>query len=382
MTDLGTQSVRDAARAVLESHWRIEGYTVPNARVYPYQWLWDSCFHAIVWAELGEADRARAELAHLFRTQNAEGFVPHMDYEFDPDAHADLWGRSQQSCITQPPMFGHAIRELSVRGIDVEDLLAPAALGLRFLLEVRPRVDGLVSLCHPWESGADNCPRWDSWCPEPWGVDRWRARKDELVTMIEFSPMGSPLANPGFVVGSCGFSALVAFNALELAEVSGDAGLRALALDLCATLDTRWDPDLRTWIDTGDAAAGSGRIRVLDALLPVLVPGEERRRAAVLDDLLDATAFGGRCGPAGVHRDEPMFAPLEYWRGAAWPQLTYLCMVAAQRAGRSQTADALALMLVEGATRSGWAEYWSPDDGTACGAVPQSWAALAVLASN
>ncbi|NBV26756.1 MAG: hypothetical protein EBR99_05520 [Actinobacteria bacterium] len=69
--------VRAAARSVLEANWRPEGYTVPNASVYPFQWLWDSCFHAITWADLGEPDRARSELAHLFRTQNSEGFVPH-----------------------------------------------------------------------------------------------------------------------------------------------------------------------------------------------------------------------------------------------------------------------------------------------------------------
>ena len=40
------------ARAVLEAHWRPEGgYTVPHAGTYPFQWLWDSCFHAIAWAE-------------------------------------------------------------------------------------------------------------------------------------------------------------------------------------------------------------------------------------------------------------------------------------------------------------------------------------------
>ena len=74
--------VRAAARSVLEANWRPEGYTVPNASVYPFQWLWDSCFHAITWAELGEPERARSELAHLFRTQNSEGFVPHIDYEY------------------------------------------------------------------------------------------------------------------------------------------------------------------------------------------------------------------------------------------------------------------------------------------------------------
>ncbi|MEZ5227489.1 MAG: hypothetical protein R2710_12660 [Acidimicrobiales bacterium] len=43
----------------------------------PFQWLWDSCFHALVWAELDDPpspDRVRSALADQDR---AVGFVPH-----------------------------------------------------------------------------------------------------------------------------------------------------------------------------------------------------------------------------------------------------------------------------------------------------------------
>ena len=97
-------AVLSGARAVLEANWRPgPGYTVPNGAVYPFQWLWDSCFHAVTWAVLGEGDRARRELAHLFRTQSPLGFVPHVDYEHDPGHHAGFWRREGQSSITQPP---------------------------------------------------------------------------------------------------------------------------------------------------------------------------------------------------------------------------------------------------------------------------------------
>jgi hypothetical protein len=158
---VGEVDLAAAARAVLEVNWRDEGYTVPNAEVYPFQWLWDSCFHAIAWAELGESDRASSELAHLFRTQTADGFVAHIDYEFAPLHHADFWKRADRSTITQPPMFGHAIAELHRRGIDVSPLIEPATRAMLFLFDRRERIDGLIALCHPWESGADDCPRCD-----------------------------------------------------------------------------------------------------------------------------------------------------------------------------------------------------------------------------
>ena len=119
--------VLSEARAVLDANWRpAGGYTVPNNAVYPFQWLWDSCFHAVTWAVLGEGDRARREVAHLFRTQSRLGFVPHVDYEHDSTHHASFWRREGQSSITQPPMFGHAVAEMARRGIDVDDLVPPA----------------------------------------------------------------------------------------------------------------------------------------------------------------------------------------------------------------------------------------------------------------
>src|SRR5690606_27410201 len=101
-----------------------------------------------------------------------------------------------------------------------------------------------------------------------------------------------------------------------------------------------------------------GRVRTLDALLPVLVSARPDAVDAAFAEMLDHTSFGGACGPAQVDRREPAFAPRTYWRGPAWPQLTYLCWVAARRVGRAADADALGSMLVRGATASGWAEYW------------------------
>lgn len=372
-------SVRAAARSVLDANWRPEGYTVPNAEVYPFQWLWDSCFHAITWADLGESDRARSELAHLFRTQNAEGFVPHVDYEFLPTHHAEFWKRDGQSSITQPPMFGHAIAELSRRGIDVTDLIGPATSGLNFLFDHRARVEGLVGLCHPWESGGDDCPRWDHWCPGEWNKRTWFDVKGELVETVVHSSAGSPISNPSFVVASCGFNALVAFNALELASVTNDGSLVAKANALSQRLLDQWDAQRGTWVDVGESAMDSGRVRSLDALLPVLVETNTSIIERVFADLGDATAFGGAMGPAGMHRDEPTFEARTYWRGPAWPQLTYLFWVAARRHSREDDAREFANMLTRGALQSSWAEYWDANDGTGLGAAPQSWAALAAV---
>ncbi len=375
-------TVEGTAREILESHWRPEGYCVPNSVTYPYQWLWDSCFHAVAWAGLGEGDKAVAELKHLFRTQDASGFVPHVDMEAAPSAEATFWGREGSSSITQPPMYGHAVAELARRGVAVPDELVERSMwGVAFLAHGRRRHrdSWLVPVVHPWETGADDLPRWDHWYRDGFSPEAAYALKGELMGTIERGSEGEPLANPAFRAAPAGFNALVAFNAAELAELTGDDAMAGIASELADALDDRWHPDLLTWVDAGDASEGSGRCRTIDALLPALVTSRAERAGVALAAALDPGAYGGPFGPAGVHRDEPAFEPRTYWRGSSWPQLTYLLWVAAGRAGVQGAERELASSLVRGAKASGWAEHWDPDDGTGLGAAPQSWAALAAV---
>ncbi|MDE0604661.1 MAG: hypothetical protein OXI18_09690 [bacterium] len=378
--DFDRSAVRAAARAVLEAHWVQEGYTAPNPSTYPWQWLWDSCFHAVCWAELGD-DRGLTELRTALSVQAADGFVPHMNYVRNPGVATDLWGRDDASSITQPPMYGHAVAELMRRGLDVDGLtVAKAESGLRFLLFDRWRLpNGLVALCHPWESGADDSPRWDDFCTGGFSLEAWRTVKNRLATSVERSPAGSPVANPAFETASAGFNALVVFNAWELATVTGRSATTDRADELAGCLAGQWDESRRTWADAGASESGSGRARTLDGLLPMLVSGDPGRIDAVAADLADPSAYGGWCGPAGVHRQEPGFDPRSYWRGPAWPQLGYLLWLGLLRHGLYGPAEQLASSTVRGAVRSGFAEYWDPDDGTGGGAVPQSWTALAAL---
>ncbi len=342
---------------------------MPHAGRYPYQWLWDSCFHAVLWAELGRDDRAVTELRHVFRRQDELGFVPHVDYERDPDVLAGFWGRRGSSSVTQPPLYGWAVAELRRRGVEVPaEIVDRAIAGIGFLLSHRHRVpNGLVTVCHPWESGCDDSPRWDDWgAADP---ARWYDVKGALLDSIERTAGGAPLANPDFPVAPAGFNALLSWSAAELAGVTDHDWLRSSAAELADALKAQWDGDLATWVDAGPPASSSGRVRTLDGLLPVLVDGD--RLPAVRRQLDDRRAHGGRYGPTGVHRAERVFAPRTYWRGPVWPQLAYLLWLGG--------AEDVAGPTVAGAVASGLAEYWDPDDGTGLGAVPQSWSGLALL---
>lgn len=369
----------ERCRGILDAAWRPPGYTSPNLDAYPWQWLWDSCFHALVWAHLGD-ERGVVELACALEAQDPDGFVPHINYRSDA-VHARFWGRPSTSSITQPPMYGHAVAELVRLGFDPGgDLIDRCRAGLQHLLERRRAgPGGLIRLCHPWESGADDSPRWDHWCPGGFDSTRWFERKGALLASIDRAEGGAPVDNPAFDVASVGFNALVVFNARALADFTDDREMRDRADELAGLIDARWSLDLETWVDAGASTGSSGRVRTTDALLPILCVDDPSRVGRVLDLVLDPHAYGGACGPSGVHRGEPVFSPHTYWRGPAWPQLTYLLWQAARRAGRTDHADRLSVVARRGATRSGFAEYWDPTSGAGLGAVPQSWTTLAAV---
>jgi hypothetical protein len=372
---------------MLEAHWWPDpGCTVPSGATYPHQWLWDSCFHAVIWAHLGRGDRAVTELENVFAHQDDDGFVPHLTYWGSPDRHADLWRRRWTSCVSQPPMYGHALAELHRLGVEPPSaLLAAAAEGLRFLLDTRHRDDGRLVIVHPWESGCDDSPRWDRWYPGgTWERAHGFERKGSWVRALRLSPVGSPEGSDVFEVASSAFAALVAFNVAELATVApvGDHLIGRMD-QVLGHLAGSWEPGRRTFADAvvrGPEPDRPVTTRTLEALLPVLVlPATHPLMDDVFRQLRDETDFGGVCGPAQVHRREPAFDPTTYWRGPAWPQLSYLFWVAARRAGRFEDASALRDATVRGAVRSGLAEYWHPDTGAGYGAVPQSWTGLAAV---
>jgi hypothetical protein len=338
----------DRVRAVMEAHWQPEGYTVPNAVTYPFAWLWDSCFHVVIWAALGDDQRALAELAHVFRCQDERtGFVPHVDYQRAPDHLRDFWGQANCSTITQPPMYGHAIAELVRQGVDVpEELRERAVRGVEYFLRERQHPSGLVAAAHPWETGCDDSPRFDHWGADD--LARWYDVKGALVT------------TPGRVAFDCApvsLSALVAWNGALL-------GINTRTL--VDALASRWDGMVGTWVDGGDGEWTSGRTRTLEALLPLLVLDQPE----ALVQVTDPGAFGAPFGPLSVHRSEPSFDRRRYWRGPVWPQLAYLLWLSG--------AD-VAETSVRGASESGFSEYWDGDDGTGLGAVPQSWSGLVLL---
>jgi hypothetical protein len=371
---------------ILHAHWRpAAGYCVPNPDRYPHQWLWDSAFHAVAWARLGD-HRGLAELSSLLGGQLDCGMVPHMRYGPIPPS-AWLGPLTSSSSITQPPMFGHAIAELARCGFEVPrgDVLR-ATRALRWLLDTRRDGSGLIFIVHPWEAGNDHAPRWDGWgvpgaTPDTYSQQarsRWNV---DLMRDVIIGGDGAATGSDQFVVCPAAFNAYVAFNARELGAVAHDPALRQDGDELAELIDELlWDEDTGMWADR-PVVGGDGRshrIPISDGAMPLLVSGHPGHAKRALETLVDPGVFGGTpFGPTNVAQDQSCYDPGAYWRGAAWPPMSYLLWLAARRWNDTRVVDQIARSTIAGAEASGWAEYWNPHTGEGLGAVPQSWTALA-----
>ena len=370
-------------RGLLEAHWDpARGYCDPNPTTYPHLWLWDSCFHAIVWAHL-EDMRAVTELASTLAGQLPGGLVPHMRYGGEaPDTF--LGPLDATSSLAQPPMFGHTIRVLQQCGVRVpERALLQARRGLEWLWRNRRTEEGLLFVVHPWEAGNDHSPRWDDWgAPGRTPADYDRAARTawtkQLMRDVTFAADGAAAWSSRFVACPAAFNAYTAFNLVELGDALDDDELHGWARELAAAIDARlWASDERLWVDAAVVGGGpSVRTPISDGMMAALVTADPEKARLALDQLGEPDRFAAPFGPANVARAHPAYDPGMYWRGAAWPNVSYLLWLALRRWNRTEPADALARMTLAGARTSGWAEYWNAETGAGCGARPQSWTGL------
>ncbi len=383
------RDVRAEAARVLANHWdEARGHTYPHRKTYPHQWLWDSCFAAIAWQGVGEPGRGLRELTGAMSAQLPGGFVPHMRYA---RPNTERGPRSDVSSFTQPPVFAHAARVLA-RSEEI-----PVALqdrigrGLEWLWAHRRTPDGLLFLVHPWESGADDSPRWDSWVApflgkdgrDAWTQLRWRRRPwsrfdRHLVGAAIFGADGAAVGSREFACAPAAFNAIAAHAASEYAALSGDVSWAERAGELAAAMDrSMWHEATGLWSDVPVVGGGASvHLATLDGVLGALVTADAAKAARALDQLADPARFAAPYGLAYVARDAAAYNSGAYWRGTAWMQMNYLALLAALRWDRVDLANSIRAMSEAGALASRFAEHWNPETGKGHGAIPLTWSAV------
>ncbi len=365
-------------------------YTRPAPATYEYQWLWDSCFHAIAYRWL-DPDMARDELlsavAHQYASGPDAGMIPHMTY-WNGGGEA-LWGRPDSSLITQPPLVAVAAMRVHAVRPDRELLsrLYPRLSAYHEWFDRRrdPDGDDLVSLIHPWESGWDSSPRWDRAMnlPRYFPNEQGSTSRAELARRLpEYACDARALAQAGFFHVEA-----LDYNAIRAAD------LEALA-EMAAELDRA--EDAARWQTRAKAVQIAVQTKMFRPV-PHDLDGLEEL-ATTEESASEFVALFGGCATAGQARwlvdrlrgsqiwtrypvptsptGAATFAPNYYWRGNTWLVVNWLIYSGLRRYGYADVASELAAKSLELAQGSGFWEYYNPLTGQGLGAHPQSWSGL------
>jgi hypothetical protein len=369
--------VIERARMVLDQAWNPDMCCCfPNRYAYPHQWLWDSSFHIVAWATLGDR-RGIDELESLFSGQLDNGFMPHIRYSAPTSRRGPLLDRSS---FTQPPIYAHALKKVISLGLGSgSHLVEEVGRALEYLYEHRRAENGLVYLVHPWEAGTDDSPRWDSWVGiEEWDIGRLSSYDSELVNLTYFDSYGGATWSKEFVVCPASFNALTAWAFSEYADVTGSAVWKVRSVELSNQIDEiLWNESEHLWDDFAIVGGGSSvNIPTVDGVLPALVTSNPRFASSALEQLVHPDGFSARYGLTFLRQTDDRFLPDIYWRGPAWPHLEYLLWLAALRWSRADIASSIAAAAIKGVLKAEFAEYWNPLTGQGHGGKPQTWSAV------
>src|SRR5207253_11077576 len=159
-------------RGVSDWGGRRYDFVCPSPRTYPFQWFWDSGFHAIALLHV-DPELAKQELRCLMQGAQADGFIAHMllwekhlsGHWLMPDYSIRL-GHPFYTGTIQPPVLARSVERIYDATGDaafVREILPPVLAFMRWLERVRDQDgDDLVAIIQPDESGLDASPKYDA----------------------------------------------------------------------------------------------------------------------------------------------------------------------------------------------------------------------------
>ena len=415
---MGQQLLKNATDILRQND--LGHYTVPTHGLYPFQWNWDSCLTALGLSYMDES-RAWMEIETLFNHQWADGMVPHIIFHKPDDGYfpgPDVWSTGQKvptSGITQPAVAGFAVNRLFERAENRQlaeekaRLLLPkiAAWHDWFYANRDPHQTGLVAIIHPWESGRDNSVDWDvafERVPTE-GVmpfvrrDTQHADPDHRPTQAQyeryiwlvqlFRSLGWDNAKlhdaSPFQIVDPGFNAILIRSCADLAKLAAILGEDSLAAkaqkqadDGLAALETLWSDAHQQYLCLDRTVGELVDSLSVGGLLAAFAPLPAKRITALAARLEEIGNQAKYLVPSHDLNDVK-FDQLRYWRGPAWLIVNYMIADGMNNAGQNEMVSRIrndSLQLIE---HSGFAEYYGPLDGRACGGDQFSWTAAMVM---
>lgn len=377
-----------AARALLETNHR-EGeyrgrhysFSVPSPRSYPWQWYWDSCFHAIVRARW-DRPGAQLELETLLNAADDDGFIGHtilwghpLDLQrvvrYNIASRADLMTRT-----IQPPLLAFAW------SLAVGDPAGHAGIERHHAWLRANRDldgDGLLWIIQGDESGMDASPKFD----HVWG------RLAQGLTL--FPLLIARNRRHGFDARR-----IAAAGHPVVCEVLTNVAwcLSALALGRPSLtpriVERLYDEQSGRFHDHVRNAVhplpGPRRPRTWDTLAPLALPDlPEEIGRRLIDEVLRGPGYANAVPLPAVELDDPthtsqelfgVFKRHRHWRGPSWVNSAWLVSRGLRRLGEDALADDIARRLAAVWEREGFREYYEARSGRGMGAREFGWSTL------
>ncbi|MGH2889058.1 MAG: MGH1-like glycoside hydrolase domain-containing protein, partial [Solirubrobacteraceae bacterium] len=305
-----TESIRNRAEDVLRQNWR-EGiraadgtefaYTCPSPGRYPWQWYWDSCFHAIAWRRF-DPRRARRELTSLLAAQREDGFIGHTIFWNGPlrgsrrlTYNVISAGDPMTSSI-QPPLLAWAWR-IAVGDPADEPRIARQLDWMAANRDLEG--DGLIWIASPDESGLDASNQFDPiWGRHAHGLPGY------VLLVVRNRRLGFDLRRIAAAGGPvcCEVSTNVLYNLSR--QALGMPSLTPALVDRC------WDESLGLFVPRALPAPRGAPPVTIAALSPLALPDlpEAIGRRLVEEHLLAPERFWTPVPPPSVSVTEPSFS--------------------------------------------------------------------------
>jgi mannosylglycerate hydrolase MGH1-like protein len=430
------------ARAVLDRNHRVGAtqvpsmgydYTCPSTQTYPFQWNWDSAFHAIALSRF-DPIRAQTEISTLLAARHPSGFLPHMvlwQEEFRARAANEftivLDSSGWRSATVQPPVLPVAVERVWRASGDDEwlDVVLPDLVAVMRWWSIHRDAakTGLVTTFQPDESGLDMSPKYDVLLAIRGNADgadgaddadgqggpdviaaRWHAAMREL--FAAYDPRGAgrdpdeDLTSYGaFVWQDVLVNSIYANSALALARLlaerrrADDATVweQSAANTTTALLRDCWEPLSGAFYDTYLAASPSptapvrtqARVLTATSLFPLIIEDiPDDVAARLVGHLTDESEFWLPYPVPSVAATEPSFDPTfashAIFRGSSWVNLNWYLFEGLRTHGYHDIAGELARRTRSMVALSGLRECYNPYDGSGHGALEFSWSSLVV----
>ena len=390
-------------------------FTAPSS-LHPFQWLWDSCFHAIVWTHF-DGERAKDELKSLLLWQRPDGFIPHVIFWDQSRVRRSPWwwhywetlgrftflpgiAKPQTSAFTQPPVLAQAVKRIVDATDDLtflDEMLPALERFYRWFAETRdPDHDGLLSTITQFESGLDFSPAYDAsigFSGASGAKLLVRSRWPEVQNKILFNydarrilqgrsyPHEDVLLNSIYVQGLQTLARLATirgkFACADWAHAQAHRTTQAL-LSKC------YDAEAGLFWNLFGKNETPSKVKTVISLMPLILPDLPRPIAERLVEHIKRSFWPEFPIPTTA-TDEPSYRSDNRmrgkrfsWRGATTMNINWFLAHGLRAHTFFDLGDELATRSRRLVERSGFTEFYDSRNGAAAGATDFGWATLAI----